>query len=379
QGPSFMQGVLLAWSDDLAGARARLVATRERALHLGDEASEPLILRHLAHLELLAGNLTTAARLVEQGLAVADETGQLSQRAVLLGVRAMVDAVGGDEVRARGSAEESIALSTSSGAMFGWALAQGALGMLDLSLGDAEQAYVHLGPLVGHLDAAGVQEPGAVRADADAIECLIRLGRTDEAARGLERLEERATRIGRPSALANAARCRGLLAAQDDLPRAIAHLQRGLALHGRAAFPVDRARTLLALGSTLRRMRRWREARAALDTAAIELESLGAPLWLARAVDERGRIGGRAPSPGGLTPTESRIAGLVAQGRSNREVAASLFITVKTVEANLTRIYAKLGVSSRTALAHRLAESAAPSGPAVHHGGSPDSGQPSAL
>jgi len=94
---------------------------------------------------------------------------------------------------------------------------------------------------------------------------------------------------------------------------------------------------------------------AYLGSAIETFERLGAGLWRAQAEAELGRISGRAPSAGGLTPTEERVAALVAEGLTNQEVAAGLFITLRTVETNLTRIYQKLGVRSRTELSRRLA------------------------
>jgi DNA-binding NarL/FixJ family response regulator len=106
------------------------------------------------------------------------------------------------------------------------------------------------------------------------------------------------------------------------------------------------------LGTIHRRAKHKAAARAALEEAQASLEEMGVPLWAERARNELGRIGGRARE-GGLTPTEQRVAGLVAEGMSNKQVAEALFVSVRTVEANLTRIYAKLGVRSRTELASR--------------------------
>jgi DNA-binding CsgD family transcriptional regulator len=110
------------------------------------------------------------------------------------------------------------------------------------------------------------------------------------------------------------------------------------------------------LGTLNRRTRRKAAARAALQEALDDLEAMGARLWAERARAELARIGGRAPA-GGLTPTEERVAELVAEGRSNKEVADALFVSVRTVEANLTRIYAKLGIRSRAELASRRSRS----------------------
>jgi DNA-binding NarL/FixJ family response regulator len=127
-------------------------------------------------------------------------------------------------------------------------------------------------------------------------------------------------------------------------------------------MPFERARTLLVLGSTQRRALRKRAARESLQEALAVFEQLGAALWAERARKELWRIGGRAPSAGALTPAEQRVAELVAEGHTNREVATALFLTDRTVEGHLSRIYAKLGVRSRAELARRFAprESASP-------------------
>jgi DNA-binding CsgD family transcriptional regulator len=111
---------------------------------------------------------------------------------------------------------------------------------------------------------------------------------------------------------------------------------------------------LLALGATQRRAKQRAAARATLGEALAAFERLGAPLWAEKARADLGRIGGRAPSRGDLTESERRIAALVAEGHTNREVAAALFVTEHTVEGALTRVYRKLGVRSRGELAGRL-------------------------
>jgi DNA-binding NarL/FixJ family response regulator len=119
-------------------------------------------------------------------------------------------------------------------------------------------------------------------------------------------------------------------------------------------MPFEQARTLLALGGVQRRALRRRAARESLGQARTIFEQLDAVLWAERARSELGRIGGRAAGSNALTPVEQRVADLVARGRTNREVAAELVVTVRTVESNLTSIYRKLGLRSRAELAHRL-------------------------
>jgi DNA-binding CsgD family transcriptional regulator len=235
-------------------------------------------------------------------------------------------------------------------------LAVSALGLLELGEGRFDAAYRLFAPLGDQLEQGGVREPGSARFLTDEIEALIGLGRLDEAEAALERVEGRAKTLGRASVLAAALRCRGMLtAARGDLDAALGSLEQALQRHDRVSFPFERARTLLAVGATQRRGRLKRRARETLEEAHAVFDSLGARVWGQRALAEAARIGGRAPATDELTPSERRIAALVAEGRSNKEVADAVVVTVKTVETHLSRIYAKLGVRSRAELAHRFA------------------------
>ena len=140
-------------------------------------------------------------------------------------------------------------------------------------------------------------------------------------------------------------------AAEDSF----AELDRALKELEKLPLPFDRARTLLALGMAQRRGGYRRAARKTLEEALAAFDEFGAALWSERTRKELRRIRGRAPSRGELTPTERRVAELVADGRTNREVAAMLYVAPRTVEGALSRIYAKLGVRSRTELASRMA------------------------
>jgi DNA-binding CsgD family transcriptional regulator len=148
-----------------------------------------------------------------------------------------------------------------------------------------------------------------------------------------------------------------LLAARTDFDGALASVGEALAQHARVAIPFERGRTLLVLGAIQRRAKRKRAAREALEESLAVFERLGAQLFAEQARLELGRIGGRGPATDQLTPTEHRVAGLVAEGRSTKEVAATLFVSPKTVEGHLSRIYAKLGIHSRAALARKLSAS----------------------
>jgi DNA-binding NarL/FixJ family response regulator len=206
--------------------------------------------------------------------------------------------------------------------------------------------------------AAGIREPGAMRFLPDAVEALVELGCPEEAEALLEDFTGRAQALSRVSATAAALRCRGLvLAAGSDFEAAEALLERVLD-EDNGLRPFERARTRLALGTVQRKARQRAAARTTLQLAIREFEEVGAELWAVRAEGELTRIGGRAPSPGSLTPAERRIAELVAQGHSNKDVAAELVVTVNTVESALRSVYRKLGVHSRTEMARKLAGSA---------------------
>jgi Response regulator containing a CheY-like receiver domain and an HTH DNA-binding domain len=133
----------------------------------------------------------------------------------------------------------------------------------------------------------------------------------------------------------------------------VALLQQAVAQHDAVGDPFGRARALLALGVVRRRARQKRPAREAIAAALGGFEQLGAATWAERARDELGRIGGQTHKTG-LTAAERRVAVLVAEGRTNREVAAALFLGERTVASHLTHIYSQAGVRSRTELANRM-------------------------
>jgi DNA-binding CsgD family transcriptional regulator len=190
---------------------------------------------------------------------------------------------------------------------------------------------------------------------------MIAVGDLEAAGVWLERYERLAQRSTSAWAVATAARSRGLLREADgNLEGAREALDRAVAEHARMRCPFEHARTLLALGSVRRRAREKRAAREALEEASRAFDSLGASLWAARAREELARISGRRPASGELTTTEARLAALVAEGLANKEIAAALHMSVHTVEAHLTRIYRKLGIRSRAALAGRLRSSERP-------------------
>ncbi len=362
--PSFAYGYCLSCADQHEEARAVFQGLHRRALERGDESAVPSILNHLALIELLAGRWVAAEGYLEEGLELALELGQGPARASMLAKKAMLAARRGHVQAARETAAESLALAAGPGfdparpqraLDRGGETAMWTLGFVALSLDEPEEAHRWLGPLAAALLAAGIREPGELRCLPDAIEALVALGRLEEAEARLSLLERWSGRLDRPSAHAAAARCRGLLlAAQQGPEEALAPLRQAADSARQAAMPFEEARTLYALGRAQRRAKEKRQARTTLERALALFESLGAELWTDTVRAEMARIGGRAPSPGELTPTERRVAELAAEGRSNREIAAAMFVTVKTVEFHLRHVYAKLGVRSRAQLARRL-------------------------
>jgi DNA-binding CsgD family transcriptional regulator len=362
--PTFAYGYCLSCSDDLDAARECFVELQRRAADTGDEGSVPSILNHLTLIECLSDHWDRARAYAEEGFERALESGQRPTQAAILAKSALLAARRGDEATARDHATRALAIAGHvdfDAARPRDLMARGgetaiwALGFLELSLGRPEEAHRLLGPMCGALLEAGVAEPGEIRCLPDAIEALVASDRLEEAQALVDRLLRWSERLQRPSVTAVSLRCSGLLLERRDGPEAgLAVLEAAAEAHERVAMPFEHARTLIALGSALRRARHRKAARDTLGRALAVFDELGAGLWAARAREELGRVGGRAPSPGGLTPTEQRVAGLVAQGKSNKEVAAELVVSVHTVESALTSIYRKLDVRSRTELARRL-------------------------
>ena len=233
-------------------------------------------------------------------------------------------------------------------------LLQAVPGLVALWRGDTAAAAELLGKADRQATALGWCAPDARPWTADYADALLELGRIDEALQVIDRWEADAVRLGRARVLAQVTRCRGLVAAaQGSIGEAVSLLEQAVEQHDHVGDAFGRNRALLALGIVLRRARKKRPAREAIQAALVGFDQLGAATWVEKARDELGRIGGRTHEEG-LTPAERRVAVLVAAGRTNHEVAAELFLGERTVAGHLTHIYAKLGVRSRTELARRL-------------------------
>jgi DNA-binding CsgD family transcriptional regulator len=200
----------------------------------------------------------------------------------------------------------------------------------------------------------GWREPSLRWWTGDQVEALLEVGRRDAAATLLAEWNTDAERVGRDWVRAHGRRCRALLVASDgDLAGAASLLEEAASLHLVLDDPYGSARAELALGAVRRRGRSKRAARESIEASLRRFEDLGARTWVAAARAELARIGGRSRGVG-LTAAEQRVAELVAEGKTNREVAAVLFLGERTVASHLTHIYAKLGVRSRTQLARKV-------------------------
>jgi DNA-binding CsgD family transcriptional regulator len=343
------------FGDDLAGARERLVLVERRARQLGHARLLPIVLGRLAEIDCWLGRWEQARSLAGHAQTLAEETGQPALLAHHHHVAALAGAHLGDVEGARRSALRGEEIALRAGFRPWAALNRAVLGHLELALGNPRAAYRELEPLLQMRWSPG-PEPGLARLLADAIEAMVASGDLQRAAAGLCRLEAFGRWLGARWPLASAARCKGLLeasrggrsAAPDWLSEA-ADADRGL------SRPLDLGRDLLAHGMVLRRRKNRAGARQQLQAAHELFGELRAPLWTERARVELSRLGGLPRSRDELTPTQRRIAELVARGQSNREVADTVFLTVHTVEDNLRAIYRKLGIHSRAGLAQALA------------------------
>ncbi|GIG57703.1 transcriptional regulator [Longispora fulva] len=345
-------GIALALGrDDLTAEHAGALAVAGRAQ--GGFGFLPTALFFQAEAELFAGRHAEAAAAAHEAVQIAADTGQRQWLSQVNGLLAYLAAIRGDEEACLGYA----AAARSAEAGGPWT--EWALGMLDLGLGRVEAALhrfegLATGPLAFHVS--------ATRCVPDLVEAAVRLGRPERAVAPLARFEAWAGHTGQPWALALALRCRALLTGEEADHDAAHEAARPVMdpTGQRPERPFERARTDLLYGEWLRRGRRRAEARGPLRTAMEIFEQLGAEPWATRARAELGATGDAAPAPRSgplavLTPQELAIVHLAAQGLSNRDIAARLFLSPRTVGHHLYKAYPKLGILSRGELAKLVA------------------------
>lgn len=284
-----------------------------------------------------------------EAIRLARDTGQATELAMSLAGLSWLEARTGQEAECRMHAAEALALCGSREIHWGEAWALFSLGDLELSLGSPGAALEHLQSLDRLLVSLSVGDPD-LSPRAEIVDALLRLGRADEATAVAAAYVEAADAKGQPWARARACRCVGLLADDFDGP-----FERALALHAETLDRFETARTSLAYGARLRRAGRRVDARAHLRGALDSFVGLGAEVWADQAATELDLTGERVPrrAVGGvasLTPQELQVALLLADGRTTREAAAALFLSPKTVEYHLRKVYTKLDIRSRDEL-----------------------------
>ncbi len=339
---------------ELDRARKEMRAVRQQMLDGGTEVDIVWAAAHVAKVDLWSGRYADAARAAQEALEHAEQMGGKFSLVTAWTLLCAVAAYTGRENDARALAQAAVDTSVAIGALQMAKDPRSTLAFLDVSLGDYPAALEVLRPDLDAFDGLTTEIEGG-RHLPDAIEALIAVGRSDEAEPLIEALEGNGIRHDRPWMLAIGARGRGqLLAARGDLDGAQRVVEQAMTHHKGLPMPFETARTQLLLGQIQRRRRRRQEAAGSLGEALDVFERLGAPLWATRARADLARLDSPRGDGLGLTGAEQRTAELAATGRSNKQIAAALFLSEKTVEMHLSAVYRKLGVRSRAALSTAL-------------------------
>lgn len=357
--------LLQAWTGDLTEAATRLLTVRRRCHERGAEQNLVFVEFHRGMIECWRGNPTGVALIADDAMERALQLGTDVPLAVAHLLRALTAVHSGQEAETRAAVAESAARFERCGwrTLAGWPVM--ILGFLEVSLGRHEEAVVVLDPMLdGFRAAPEATEIVSAAFLPDAVEALVAVGRVADAEDVVAALEGNGRRLDRAWMLAVGGRGRALLrAAAGDINGARAAAEQALAEHRRLSMPFEEARTRLVIGQILRRRRLKEESAAVLRQALAAFDTLDASLWAAHARAELGRVQVTPRSGGELTPSERRVGELAAAGLTNREVASALFISPKTVEANLVRVYRKLGIHSRAELGHRMGTTPGPPSP----------------
>ncbi len=356
-----LAGLCLHWLEELDEAVA-LMAPVVRTLREHGAVTPlafPLVVLVAVHGR--RGDFRAADELAREAEMLGEEAIGAFLQGLVLNARAFVAAILGDDAACTAAAARARAVSERLGIHAQSAVAEHALGLLALSRGDLDMAIVQFERAGDACRSFGTRDPGYLDYEGDLVEAYARTGRFDDARRVLAQLREGARLTGGTWAAVASARCAALLGRDDEID---GHLAVAMAAHERLSMSFERARTQLVFGERLRRARRRSDARALLEPAALTFRSVGAWRWADRADAELAAAGGRPPGTDGgaaiplidsLTVREQEVCGLVVRGATNAEVAASLFLSRRTVEHHLRQVYRKMGVRSRSELAAKLA------------------------
>ena len=341
----------LVWLEEYDMARE----VTDRATALQREAGFllylPQSLLPQAELDFRTGRWETAVSAAAEALALFEETRQPTEVASAAAVLARMEAARGNAEECRALAQRALASDVEFGLRSSAAHALAALGLLALGSRRPHEAIAPLETVERISKLGAVGEPWLLMSAPDLVEALAHAGHETRALEVLRDLETQAEAVGRVSAAAAAARCAGILHDGDSWREAF---EEALALHDQVPTPFERARTELCYAERLRRARKRADARARLRSALEVFDSLGAVPWSERARAElraSGETARRRSTPvDALTQQELAVARLVLGGATNREAAAALFVSPKTIEFHLANVYRKLGVRSRTEL-----------------------------
>jgi DNA-binding CsgD family transcriptional regulator len=349
--PRLQNALLRAWTGELDLARRELRSIYQYRIENGEESESVFISYHRAMVEIWSGDFAEARRIADEAMDHASHLDGDVHLFSTVAIRSSLAAYAGKVKEARHDARVALEASDRSEGreLAGWMVAN--LGFLETSLGNYSEALAVMQPVVdGLLADPDYSEIIVASCVSDAVESMIALDRLGEAQRLTDLVEGNGKRLDRAWMLSVAGRCRGmLLAARGDLPAAERAAKEAMEHHDRVLIPFERARTQLLLGQLQRRQRKRQAAEASLRGALDTFERLGTPLWADRARADLVRITGGTRTAM-LAPSEQRIAELAATGMTNRAIGAKLFISPKTVETNLSRIYRKLGIHSRAEL-----------------------------
>ena len=349
--------------DDFDTARQRLADLVRAFREQGDAAQEAPALTSLARVEAMTGHIELARELLARAIELVEQTGQDAYLDIALSAQAHICAYAGDLEQAQRIARGVLGHLDDHPDLVLEGQAREALGLAALTAGDLAECDRQLTRADQINDLVHNREPANQRFQADHAEAVLGLGDAGRGEQLVARLEARAAALPRPWITAVSARCRGLLhAARGDLDAALASYERALAAHEDLDMPAELGRTLLALGRLHRRRGERQRAQECLERAVSVLDTAGARGWAVVARDELARARGRRGEADRLSLTEQKVCELAAAGLRNQEIAARLFLSGKTVEANLTRAYRKLGVRSRAQLAAALSRADAGSG-----------------
>jgi DNA-binding CsgD family transcriptional regulator len=339
--------------DQLDRSREAMHAAIRIARDEGESSALSTLLGHLALNECWAGRYAAARAAADEGIRDAERTG--STPVALHGATGLVDVLSGELDAGREVVRQQLGYGETYGHHRAVIARLHVLGLADLLEGDMTQAAEQLSQAYEIARSNEIAEPGRRhRLEADLGHAWVALGHLDRAAELAAEQIDLGRSAARPGVLAVGLRIAGLTrAAEGELDAALPLLEESLEATTRSPFPLERGRTLLALGNLHRRRRSKQLARDTLSAARDCFATLGTPPWLAIAEADLRRVAG-AHAGDELTEAERRVAELVATGRTNREVAAELFTSVRTVEGHLASAYRKLGIRSRVALVQHL-------------------------